>query len=88
MPTEIRTILKKHLNDNHFEIRGEALIGLAKRGDKTILNALKQELSKKFEVSYQANDEITAIRACKILVDKSLPAIFRMLEKAIFRRSY
>ncbi len=62
---EIRAVLKRKLHDEDFNVRGEALIGLAERQDNSILDNVKQELQGEFEGSY-------AIRASELLADPSL----------------
>lgn len=62
---EIRAVLKKHLDDEDFGVRGEALVGLAKRGDRSIVEAVKRELEGEIEGTF-------AIEASELLADPSL----------------
>lgn len=71
---EIRAVLHHQLNDKDSNVRGEAFIGLAERGDITMLEKLKQELSREFEGSY-------TIRASAILGEPSLLPFLLQLEK-------
>ncbi len=69
---QIREVLTRKLDDDNFEIRGEALVGLAERGDSSILPKLKKELEGEFEGSY-------ALSASELLADASLlPYLQRM----------
>lgn len=71
---EIREILHFQLDDEDFDVRGEAFVGLAERGDYSMLNKLKQELSGEFEGSY-------VFRASAMLGEPSLlPYLHRLQE--------
>lgn len=42
---EVREALFRRLNDSHMDTRGEAMVGLAKRGDRRVVEYIKRELS-------------------------------------------
>ncbi len=71
---KIRAVLKRKLHDDDFNVRGEALIGLAERQDNSILDNLKQELQGEFEGSY-------AIRASELLAEPSLLPYLQQLKE-------
>jgi HEAT repeats len=62
---ELRTLLHSLLSDPKPEIRGQALIGLARRGDVSCLPALREELKGEF-------NGIWAVNAAGNLADPSL----------------
>lgn len=62
---EVRAVLKKYLNDEDYEIRGEALVGLAERGDRSIVEAVQQELEVEIGSTF-------AIKASELLADPLL----------------
>lgn len=43
--SEVREALFRRLNDSHMDTRGEAMVGLAKRGDRRVVEYIKRELS-------------------------------------------
>lgn len=71
---EIRAVLHQQLDDKDSDVRGEAFIGLAERGDRSMLEKLKNELAGEFEGSY-------AIRASGLLGEPSLLPYLLELEK-------
>ena len=68
---EIRDALTARLPEENLEIRGEALVGLARRGDETVVNYIMKEL---------ASDEIKVLvlEAAEALAD---PALYPLLLK-------
>jgi HEAT repeat protein len=68
---EVRAALLKGLNDNEPEIRGEAMIGLARRGDLRCVDAILKELSGPFYGDW-------AVEAAEIL---GLPEFVPALEE-------
>lgn len=71
---EIREVLHRKLDSNDFNERGEALVGLAERGDRSILPKLKKELEGGFEGSY-------ALSACESLAEPSLISYLERIKK-------
>ena len=71
---EIRHALKKALNDEDTYVRGEALVGLAKRGDRNIVKQLIKELE-------EEDDLHDVIMACELLADSSLLPHLQKLKK-------
>lgn len=71
---EIRATLKNALNDEDTYVRGEALVGLAKRGDSNIVNQLIKELK-------EEDDLHDVIMACELLADSSLLPHLQKLKK-------
>jgi HEAT repeat protein len=68
---EIREALLQRLNDKDFEIRGEALVGLALRGDEKVIPPLLYELSSESvsRLAVEAAREISNPRVQPILIE-------------------
>ncbi|MDO5768913.1 MAG: HEAT repeat domain-containing protein [Psychrobacter sp.] len=71
---EIRETLKKALMDDDFIVRGEALVGLAQRGDCSIINQLTKELDGEEDLHH-------VMTACELLADSSLLPHLQKLKK-------
>jgi len=71
----IREAMLSRLGEEDAEIRGEALIGLARRGDTRVLEPLKRELAAEFEGAW-------SIEAAGVLSDPSLvPALVALQQR-------
>lgn len=69
---EIRTALLERITDSHDETRGEALVGLARRKDRRVLEPIIEELS-------SGNVGLLALEAAETLGDPRLfPALLRL----------
>lgn len=73
---QIREALHERLDDKDFDVRGEALVGLSSRGDYSILDKLKQELSGEYEADY-------VLEASKNLADASLLPYLLKIQKDV-----
>jgi HEAT repeat protein len=71
---EIREALLQRLVDENHEIRGEALVGLAKRRDERVLEPLIKELS-------SDSVGILAVEAAKEIGDARLSSVLRQLKR-------
>lgn len=69
---EIREALLARVNDEDPEVRGEALLGLAYRGDKRVIDPLRRELSGEFY-------GIWAVEAAELMADPSLHPLIQSL---------
>lgn len=69
---ELRAALHGLLSDPNKDIRGQALLGLAKRGDQTCLEALRAELNGAYVEGWGEFDETLAIEAAGLVADASL----------------
>ena len=74
----LRDALLARLADHDAEIRGQALIGLAERGDRRVLEPLRRELSGPFEGYW-------AVEAAEKLGDSSLHSVLRDLHERLVR---
>lgn len=73
---DIRNALHKKLLDKDFEIRGEALVGLAKRNDISILNTLIDELEGEFNGNW-------AVEAAILLAHPQLCSVLKKLKNRV-----
>lgn len=73
---ELRKALFERLSEDDHEIRGEALVGLAKRKDENIKDALKKELSYPFNGSW-------VLEAAELMPDPEYCPLLQKLRKQI-----
>jgi HEAT repeat protein len=71
----LRSALRERLNDTDPEVRGEALVGLARRGDTSIAPAVQRELEGEFHGDW-------AVQAAGLLGDpRFLPALRQLKQR-------
>ena len=76
---KIRGALFARVSDEDAEIRGEALIGLARRGDQRVLELVRNELRNPFRGDWP-------VEAAGILSDKTLHKDLKALRKKLDRK--
>jgi HEAT repeat protein len=74
--SELRAALLARLDDSNPEVRGEAMIGLARRGDRRVVPAIQRELRGEFT-------GIWPVEAAELIADPSLRPHLRALAKRI-----
>jgi HEAT repeat protein len=73
---ELRSALLARLDDSDPEVRGEAMIGLARRGDRRVVPAIQRELQGEF-------NGIWPVEAAEMIADPSLRPHLRAFAKRI-----